>query len=177
VSLDAGCLVFLLFTTFLLYSYTPRFYHPPYLFHFDKFSSFLRGTFGVPHLVIKKRKERNNKGKSKGTVQNHKQTKRKRRKVKEGNQKLARPISLPSFFLASSTSIFGVPKLSNSAPLIYGKQNHPILCAIFSSQRFGAPSPPLHAYLPRPTCLFLFGFTWFPQHSLRVCTLIQLYIC
>jgi hypothetical protein len=162
---------------FFFHSYTPRFYHPPYLFHFDKFSSFLRGTFGVPHLVIKKRKERNNKGKSKGTVQNHKQIKRKRRKVKEGNQKLARPISLPNFFLASSTSIFGVPKLSNSAPLIYGKQNHPILCTIFSSQRFGAPSPPLHAYLPRPTCLFLFSFTWFPQHSLCVCTLIQLYIC
>jgi hypothetical protein len=99
--------------------------------------------------------------------------------VKEGNQKLVCPISLPSFFLflASSTSIFGAPKLSNSAPLIFGKQDHPILCAIFSSQGFGAPSPPLHAYLPRPLCLFLFGFTWFPQHSLRVCTLIHLYIC
>jgi hypothetical protein len=47
------------------------------------------------HLIwlSKKRKERNNKGKSKGTVQNHK-----KKKVKEGNQKLARPISLPSFF-------------------------------------------------------------------------------
>jgi hypothetical protein len=80
------------------------------------------------------------------------------RKVKEGNQKLARPISLPNFFLASSTSIFGAPKLSNSAPLIFGKQDHPILCANFSSQGFGAP---LHAYLPRPPCLFLFSFTWF----------------
>jgi hypothetical protein len=78
-------------------------------------------------------KERNNKGKSKGTVQDHKK-KSKRRKVKEGNQKLTRPISLPSFlFLASSTSIFGAPKLSNSAPLIFGKQDHPILRAIFSS--------------------------------------------
>jgi hypothetical protein len=56
--------------------------------------------------------------------------------------------------LASSTSIFGVPKLSNSAPLIFGKQDHPILCAIFSSQGFGAPSPPLHAYLPRPLAFF-----------------------
>jgi hypothetical protein len=62
---------------------------------------------------------------------------------------LARPISLPScfLFLASSTSIFGAPKLSNSAPLIFGKQDHPILCAIFSSQGFGAP-PPLHLCTP-----------------------------
>jgi hypothetical protein len=61
---------------------------------------------------------------------------------------LAPPISLPSFSLASNTSIFGKPKLSNKSPLIFGKQDHPILCAISSSQGFGAPSPPLHAYLP-----------------------------
>jgi hypothetical protein len=74
--------------------------------------------------------------------------------VKEGNKKLARPYPYLALFLASSTSIFGAPKLSNSAPLIFGKQDHPILCAIFSSQGFGAPSPPLHAYLPRPLAFF-----------------------
>jgi hypothetical protein len=137
------------------------------LFRFDKFSSFLRGTFGAPHLVIKKRKERNNKGKSKGTVQNHK-----KRQKKESERRQSE-IGAPHIL----TSIFGASKLSNSAQLIFEKQDHPILCAIFSSQGFGAPSPPLHAYLPRPLCLFLFGFTWFPQHSLCVCTLIQLYIC
>jgi hypothetical protein len=104
------------------------------MFRFDKFSSFLRGTFGAPHLVIKKRKERNNKGKSKGMVQNHK---KKQKKESERRQ-----------------SEIGAPKLSNSAPLIFGKQVHPILCAIFSSQGFGAPSPPLHAYLPRPLAFF-----------------------
>jgi hypothetical protein len=94
----------------------------------------------VPHLVIKKRKERNNKGKSKGTVQNHK------KKQKKESERRQSEIAAPHIL----TSIFGVPKLSNSAPLIFGKQDHPILCAIFSSQGFGAPSPPLHAYLPRP---------------------------
>jgi hypothetical protein len=60
--------------------------------------------------LSKKRKERNNKGKSKGMVQNHKK-RSKRRKVKEGNQKLARPISLPSFFF------------------VFGKQHLHIWCA------------------------------------------------
>jgi hypothetical protein len=80
-SLVAGRLVFPLFTTFLLSFIHPMFLPSSYLFHFDKFSSFLRGTFGAPHLVIKntkKRKERNNKGKSKGTVQNHKKKQQKK---------------------------------------------------------------------------------------------------
>jgi hypothetical protein len=120
----------------------------PTCFVLISFHPFYMELLGRLIWLSKKRMERNNKGKSKGTVQNQ-----------------------------SSTSIFGAPKLSNSAPLIFGKQDHPILCGIFSSQGFGAPSPPLHAYLPRPPCLFLFDFTWFPQHSLCVCTLIQLYIC
>jgi hypothetical protein len=73
-SLVAGRLVFPLFTTVLL-----SFIHPTSCYQKHK-----------------KREERNNKGKSKGTVHNHKKNS-KRRKVKEGNQKLARPISLPSF--------------------------------------------------------------------------------
>jgi hypothetical protein len=48
----------------------------------------------------------------------------------------------------------------------------------FSTRGFGTPSPPF-AHLPYmpPTCLVLFGFAWFQQHKIRVCTLIQLYIC
>jgi hypothetical protein len=47
------------------------------LFRFDKFSSFLHGTFGAPHLVIKKKE-----GKSKGTVQNHKKKEGKKQQRK-----------------------------------------------------------------------------------------------
>jgi hypothetical protein len=122
------------------------------MFRFDKFSSFLRGTFGAPHLVIKKRKERNNKGKSKGMVQNHK------KKQKKESERRQSEIGAPHIL----TSIFGAPRLSNSAPLIFGKQDHPILCAIFSNQGFGAPSPPLHTYLPRPLCLFSVWFHLVP---------------
>jgi hypothetical protein len=74
-------------------------------------------------------------------------TKKKQKKESERRQS---EIGTPHIL----TSIFGAPKLSNSAPLIFGKQDHPILCAIFSSQRFGAPSPPLHAYLPHPPLPF-----------------------
>jgi uncharacterized membrane protein len=56
-SLVAGRLVFLLFTTFLLSFIHHTFLPSSYLLHFDKFSSFLRGTFGVPHLVIENTKK------------------------------------------------------------------------------------------------------------------------
>jgi hypothetical protein len=57
-----------------------------------------------------KRKERNNKGKSKGTVQNHKKNS-KRRKVKEGNQKLVCPSFLIQHrkFLESKTILSCAP--------------------------------------------------------------------
>jgi hypothetical protein len=57
VSLVVGRLVFPLFTTFLLSFIHPTFLPSSYLFCFDKFSSFLPGTFGAPHLVIKNTKK------------------------------------------------------------------------------------------------------------------------
>jgi hypothetical protein len=125
-SLVAGRLVFPRFTTFLL-----SFMHPTF---FISFHPFYVEILGRLIWLSKKRKERNNKEKSKGTVQNHKQKKEKKESERR-NQKLA-------------------SKLSNSAPLIFGKQDHPTLCAIFSSRDLVPPSPPLHAYLPRPLAFF-----------------------
>jgi hypothetical protein len=87
---------------FFFRSYTPHFYHPPYLFRFDKFSSFLHGTFGAPHLVIKK------KGRKETTKERVKARCRITKKAKEGKQKKA--------IRNWRASIFGAPKLSNSAP-------------------------------------------------------------
>jgi hypothetical protein len=123
-SLVAGRLVFPLFTTFLL-----SFMHPTF---FISFHPFYVEILGRLIWLSKKRKERNNKEKSKGTVQNHKQKKEKKESERR-NQKLA-------------------SKLSNSAPLIFGKQDHPILCAIFSSRDLVPPlhlcTPTFHAPLP-----------------------------
>jgi hypothetical protein len=81
---------------FFFRSYTPRFYHPPYLFRFDKFSSFLRGTFGAPHLLIKKRKKETTKERVKARCRI---TKKKQKKESERRQS---EIGVPPYLVRPS---------------------------------------------------------------------------